>query len=56
MAVVYLRFYVNENYFKFVVKESIRLSQILICGKEQRLPSASSPQARLLFVERQETQ
>lgn len=26
MAVVYLRFDVNENYFKFVLKESFRLS------------------------------
>lgn len=55
MAVVYLRFDVNENYFKFVVKESISFSQTLSCGKEQSLPPASALQVRLLFVERQET-
>lgn len=55
MAIVYLRFDVNENYFKFVVKESISLSQTLSWGKEQSLPPASALQVRLLFVERQET-
>lgn len=40
MAVVYLRFDVNENYFKFPVKKkkSISLSQTLSSGKEQSLP------------------
>lgn len=55
MAVVDLRFDVNENYFKFVVKEGISLSQTLSCGKEQSLPPASALQVRLLFVERQQT-
>lgn len=40
MAVVYLRFDVNENYFKFLVKKkkSISLSQTLSSAKEQSLP------------------
>lgn len=47
MAVVYLRFDVNENYFKFVVN--------LELWKGTELTFSLCPAGRLLFVERQET-